>query len=260
MVTEPLMANWQDDPDLAAMRGQKGKTPWGRVLLGVLVVGCGTFGLAYYLPLYRAHKSLADDHARLRSELEGVQQKLTKAETELKDVSAKRDELDEQVKKQEAKSAGAASDASSLKGGLESAVDKLAKKKLAVVGTDAAGARVALAAGAVFTSGKVEVSGSGASTLCAIAKAAGGRPLHVIGVATDDDVPAAVKSKFSNAWGYTTAAAAEAASALHEKCNVAGAKLYAEGSDGSRPPSPAFSGEKPPVPRLEILVATETKP
>lgn len=254
------MANWQDDPDLAAMRSQRGKTPWGRVLIGVMVVGCGTFGLAYYLPLYRAHKSLADDHARLRTELEGVQQKLTKAESELKEATTKRDELDEQVKKQAAKAAGAAGDAASLKGGLESAVDKLAKKKLAAVGADAAGARVAIAAGAVFSSGKLEVSGSGASTLCAIAKAAGNRPLHVIGVATDDDVPAALKSKFSNAWGYTSAAAGEVAAALHEKCSVSGAKLYAEGSDGSRPASPAFSGDKPPVPRIEVLVATEAKP
>jgi flagellar motor protein MotB len=254
------MANWQDDPDLAAMRARSGKTPWGRVLLGVLVVGCGTFGLAYYLPLYRAHKTLADDHARLRTELEGVQQKLTKAETELKDATAKRDELDEQVKKQEAKSSGAASDAASLKGALETAVDKLAKKKLAAVGTDATGARVALAAGALFASGKLEVSGGGASTLCAVAKAAGNRSLRVIGIATDDDVPAALKSKFASAWGYTSAAAGEVAATLHEKCNVAGTKLYAEGSDGTRATSAAFSGDKPPVPRIELLITTEAKP
>jgi flagellar motor protein MotB len=252
------MANWQDDPDLAGMRPRSGKTPWGRVLIGVMVVGCGTFGLAYYLPLYRAHKALADDHARLRTELDGVQQKLTKAETELKDVSAKRDALDEQVKKQESKSAGAASDASSLKGALETAVDKLAKKKLAAVGTDASGARVALAAGALFTAGKLEVSTGGTGTLCAVAKAAGNRPLRVIGVATDDDVPAALKSKFASAWGYTSAAAGEVAATLHEKCSVPGGKLYAEGSDGSRPASAAFSGEKPPVPRIELLI--EAKP
>ena len=72
------MANWQDDPDLAAMRPRRGSTPWGRILVGILIVGCGTFGLAYYLPLNRAHHALTDDHARLRQKLEGIQQTLEK--------------------------------------------------------------------------------------------------------------------------------------------------------------------------------------
>lgn len=253
------MANWQDDPDLAAMRPRGGSTPWGRVAFGVLFVGCGTFALAYYLPLNRAHHALADDHAKLRGELTTVQQRLTKAETELKEVTAKRDELDEAVKKQEAKTSGQAEDASTLKSALVSVVDKLAKKKQAVIGADATGARVALAAGALFTTGKVEVSSGGAATLCAVAKAAGSRAIHVIGVATDDDIPALLKPKYSSAWGYTSAAAAEVASTLHEKCSVTGSKLYAEASDGSRPAPAAFSGEKPPTPRVELLLTREAK-
>lgn len=260
MVEGPLMANWQDDPDLAAMRPRGGSTPWGRVAFGVLFVGCGTFALAYYLPLNRAHHALADDHARLRSEFTTVQQKFTKAEAELKEASAKRDELDEVVKKLDAKSSGQAQDASSLKSALNAAVEKQAKKKLAVVGSDAAGARVALAAGALFTAGKVEVSAGAVATLCAVAKAAGSRSIHVIGVATDDDVPALLKPKFSSAWGYTSAMAAEVASTLREKCSVAGSKLYAEASDGTRPTSPAFSPEKPPVPRIELLLTSDAKP
>lgn len=260
MVEGPLMANWQDDPDLAAMRPRGGSTPWGRVAFGVLFVACSTFALAYYLPLNRAHHALADDHAKLRTELTSVQQKLTKAEADLKEASAKRDELDELVKKQEQKSSGQAQDASTLKSSLASAVDKLAKKKQAVVGSDAAGARVALAAGAVFTTGKVEVSSGAVSTLCAVAKAAGGRSIHVLGISTDDDIPALLKPKFASAWGYTSAAAAEVASTLHDKCSVPGSKLYAEASDGTRPVSPAFSGEKPPAPRIELLLTSDAKP
>ncbi len=254
------MANWQDDPDLAAMRPRGGNTPWGRVLLGVLVVGCGTFALAYYLPLNRAHHALTADHARLRSEVEAVQQKATKAEADFKAASDKRDELEEQVKKYEAKASGQSDDAVSTKAALAAAVDKAAKKKLASVGADAAGARVAIAPGVLFTAGKVEVSASGQSTLCAIGKAAGSRSLRVSGVAKDDEVPAALKSKFASAWGYTSAAAAEVASTLHEKCGIAGSKLYAEGSDGSRPAVQAFSAEKPPAPRIEILIVGEAAP
>src|SRR6186997_3437598 len=118
MVEGPLMANWQDDPDLAAMRPRGGSTPWGRVAFGVLFVGCGTFALAYYLPLNRAHHALADDHAKLRGELTNVQQNLTKVEAELKEATAKRDELDEAVKKQEARTSGQADAASTLKSAL----------------------------------------------------------------------------------------------------------------------------------------------
>jgi flagellar motor protein MotB len=225
-----------------------------------MFVGCGTFGLAYYLPLYRAHRALSDDHSRLRGELETVQQKLTKAETELKSTSLRRDELEEQTKKSEAKTAGQASDASTLKGSLETALDKLVKKKLATVGADPTGARVALAAGAVFSSGKVEVSAGGAAALCAVAKAAGSHALHVIAVSTADDVPAALKTKFTSAWEYTGAAAAEVATTLHDKCSVPGAKLFAEASDGSRPTAAAFSGEKPPSPRIELWLANDAKP
>ena len=254
------MANWQDDPDLAAMRPRGGSTPWGRVAFGVLFVACSTFALAYYLPLNRAHHALADDHAKLRGELTNVQQKLTKVEAELKEATAKRDELDEAVKKQEARTNGQADAASTLKSALASAVDKQAKKKQAVVGSDASGPRVALATGAVFTTGKVEVASAAVATLCAVVKAGGGRSIHVIAVATDDDIPALLKPKYSSAWGYTSAAAAEVASTLHEKCNVPGSKLYAEASDGTRPASAAFSSEKPPAPRIELLLTSEAKP
>ena len=72
-------------------------------------------------------------------------------------------------------------------------------------------------------------------------------------------MPPLLKSRFSNAWAYTSAAAAEVAATLHEKCAVAGTKLYAEGTDGSRPVASAFSAEKPPVPRVELLIASDAK-
>jgi flagellar motor protein MotB len=252
------MANWQDDPDLAAMRPRRGSTPWGRILMGVMLVGCGTFGLAYYLPLYRAHHALSDDHAKLREKVEGLEQSLQKAESELKTITAKRDELQASAQDAEAKQSAHASDLGPVKDAIASAVDKQVKKKAAAVGSDAAGARVALAASALFTTGKTEVSAGGAALLCAVAKAAGSRPLHVTAVATDADVPAPLKTKYDTAWAYTAATAAEVASTLHDKCSVSGAKLYVEASDGSRPAAGAFGGNAP-SPRVEILVANDAK-
>ena len=240
------------------MRPRRGSTPWGRVLIGVLVVGCGTFGLAYYLPLYRAHHALSDDHAKLREKLEGVEQNLQKAESELKSVTAKRDELLSSAQEAEAKVAAHASDLGAVKDALAAAVDKALKKKAAALGSDAAGVRVAVAASLLFAAGKTEVSPAGAALLCAVAKAAGSRPLHVTAVAGDADVPALLKAKYASAWGYTSASVAEVAATLHDKCSVSGSKLYAEASDGSRPAAPAFGGNAP-TPRIEFLVANDSK-
>jgi flagellar motor protein MotB len=252
------MANWQDDPDLAAMRPRRGNTPWGRILMGIVLVGCGTFGLAYYLPLNRAHHALSDDHSRLRQKLEGVQQTLEKTQAELKAAAAKRDELEASARDAESKVAAQSSDLKSVTDGFASAADKLIKKKAAVVGSDAAGARIGISAGSLFSAGKVEVSGSGSALLCAVAKASGGRPLHVIAVAKDDDVPTALQGKYSSAWGYTAAAAAEVAATLGDKCSVPGTRLHAEASNGARPPAAAL-GAGAPTPRIEILAAASPK-
>jgi flagellar motor protein MotB len=252
------MANWQDDPDLAGLRPRR-STPWGRIFIGILVVGCGTFGLAYYLPLYRAHHELTDDHARLREKLESVEQTLQKTESDLKSVTAKRDELAATADEASSKAAKSSSDLGTVKDALAAAADRALKKKAAAVGTDASGARLALAPGQLFSAGKLDVSAAGAALLCAAAKAAGTRSIHVTGVATDADVPAPLKSKYGTAWEYTAAAAAAVASTLHEKCSLPGTRLYAEASDGSRPASPAFGGAAP-SPRIELLISNDTKP
>jgi hypothetical protein len=254
------MANWQDDPDLAALRPRRGSTPWGRILFGVLIVGCGTFGLAYYLPLYRAHHALTDDHARLREKLESVEQALQKSESELKSVSAKRDELQASADQEQAKLTSRTSDLSAVKDAMTAAADKAIKKKAAVVGSDGSGARLAIAPAQLFAPGKLDPSASGGALLCAVAKAAGSsRALHVTGVAADADVPAALKSKYENGWAYAAAASAAVAAALHDKCSVANPKLYVEASDGSRA-APVTLGAGVPSPRIEILAANETKP
>jgi flagellar motor protein MotB len=245
---------WQDDPDLAAMRPRR-STPWGRIFVGIILVGCGTFGLAYYLPLFRAHHALIDDHARLRHDLESAEEKLQTKERELKTVTARRDELEAAAHDQEAKAAGQASELGGVKDALAAAVDKFQKKKLAAVAVDASGARVALSPAILFANGKLDVTPAGATLLCAVAKAAGARTLRVTGVAKDAEVPAALKAKLPNAWTYTTAAAAAVATTLSEKCAVSGAKLYAEGSDGSRPTAPSLAAASPPAPRLEVLIA-----
>lgn len=253
------MANWQDDPDLAALRPRRGATPWGRIFFGVLFVGCGTFALAYYLPLYRAHRALSDDHARLREKLESAEQALAKSQSELKSVTAKRDELQASAEQEQAKQSSRTNDLGSVKDAMTTAADKAIKKKAAVVGSDASGARLAVAPAQLFAAGKLDVSAAGAALLCAVAKAAGSRAVRVTGVSSDADVPAALKSKYDNGLAYAAAASAAIVTALHDKCSLASAKLYSEASDGSRA-APVTLGAGVPSPRIELLVTNDAKP
>jgi hypothetical protein len=244
---------WNDDPDIAAMRPKRGTMPWGRIFIGVVVVGCGTFGLAYYLPLYRAHRSLSDDHARLRSELESAQGALGKARSELKSVSEKHDELAAERDKRESAAKGKSSELSGVKSALGTALEKSIKKKQIVLGLDDSGVRVALSASFALASGKVETSGSAGAALCDIAKASSGRPLRVVSVA--DEVPAALEPKFSNAWAYNAAASAAVADTLAAKCSVARARISAESPGAPKPAGTAFGGETLPPVRVEVVIA-----
>ncbi|HEY3493146.1 MAG TPA: hypothetical protein VGK73_00615 [Polyangiaceae bacterium] len=249
---------WNDDPDLAAMRPRRGPMPWGRVFVGVVLVGCGTFGLAYYLPLYRAHRSLSDDHSRLRAEVETIQGSAGKVKTELKEVTEKYETLAAERDKREAAAKGKSTELAGVKSALSSSLEKVVKKKQAAIGADDSGVRVALSSGFVLATGKAETSGSGKVALCEIAKAAGTRPLRVVGVASE--VPALLQTKFTNVWAYNAAAAAAVADTLADKCSVAAARISAESPGAPRPAGAAFGGETVPASRVEVVISTpETK-
>jgi flagellar motor protein MotB len=245
---------WNDDPDLAAMRPKRGAMPWGRVLIGVLVVACGTFALAYYLPLHRAHRSLTDDHTRLRGQLESASNSLKQTQSDLKEAAAKRDELEADREKRESASKGRSAEAQTLKTKLASSLEKFSKKKLALVGADDAGVHVALSTGLLFGAGKLDVTASGQIALCEIAKASGSRPLRVIGIASD--VPAALQAKFASAWVYASAAAASAADVLESKCSVAPSRLTSERPGAARAPGSTFGGDVPPATRVEVVISS----
>ena len=135
------------------------------------------------------------------------------------------------------------------------ALDKPAKKKQAAVGVDDTGVRVALSAGFLFSTGKIELTTAGRAALCDIAKAGGGSSLHVSGVANDDDVPAALKAKYSNAWEYAAAIAASVADTLETKCSVARTRLSIESPPAAA--AQAFGGQAPSAPRVEITLGAK---
>jgi flagellar motor protein MotB len=249
---------WDDDADVAAMRSMRprgGGTSWGRILFGVLLVGCGTFAFAFYVPLYRAHSALVGDHTKLRGELEGAQSATKQAQSEAKTLREQKDELQAERDKQQSAKQSAGAGASATKDAVLAALDKAVKKKQAVAAVEDDGVRAGISPSFLLSTGKLDVSPAGKDALCAIAKAAGSGVLRVSAVATDDDVPAALKAKVENGWAFAGAAAASVADTLETKCSVARGRI----SLGTPSMSPAFAGASPPSPRVEILLETAKK-
>jgi hypothetical protein len=249
---------WDDDPDVAAMRSMRprgGGTSWGRILFGVLLVGCGTFAFAYYVPLYRAHASLVSDHAKLRGELEGAQSAAKQAQNEAKTLREQKDELQAEKDKSDSAKRSAGAGAESTRSAVLAAVDKAVKKKQAVAAVEESGVRAGIAPSFLLAAGKLDVSGAGKDALCALAKASGSSILRVSAVAANGDVPAALNAKVPNGWAYAGAAAAAVADALETKCSVPRARI----SLGTPSTAQAFTSQSPPSPRVEILLETAGK-
>jgi F0F1-type ATP synthase membrane subunit b/b' len=248
---------WDDDPDVAAMRSMRprGSTSWGRILFGVLLVACGTFAFAYYLPLHRAHSALVGDHDKLRRELESAQSSVKQAQNEAKTLREQKEELQAAADKRDSAKQSAGAGAEAVRSAVLAAIDKAVKKKQAVAAVEDDGVRAGIAPGFLLTNGKLDVSAGGKDALCALAKASGTSVLRVSAVAADDDVPAALKAKIENGWAYAGATAASVAHTLESSCAVARTRI----SLGTPSTAASFMTQSPPTPRVEILV-TAGKP
>jgi hypothetical protein len=250
---------WDDDPDVAAMRSMRprsGGTSWGRILFGVLLVGCGTFAFAYYVPLYRAHASLVSDHAKLRGELEGAQSAAKQAQSEAKTLQEQKEELQAERDKRENAKKSAGAGAESTRDAVLAAMDKAVKKKQAVAVVEESGVRAGISPSFLLAPGKLDVSSAGKDALCGLAKASGSSILRVSAVAANGDVPPALNAKVPNGWAYAGAAAATVADTLETKCSVARTRI----SLGTPSISQSFLGQSPPSPRVEILLEAVSKP
>jgi chemotaxis protein MotB len=256
---------WADDPNMKAMRSskrsQRGSAPWAGVLVGVLVVACGTFIFAFYLPLYRAHQSAMSSYDRIMRQVKGLEDTLTQAQATLKSEIAKRETLEAEKRQREGVSKSSAGDLDAMKTTLTQKLEGPISKKQAGVALDGDRLIVVLGSSALLSTGKVEVSGSGKSLLCDIGKAAGPRAMRVEAATDADGVPALLKLKYTNAWALTGAAASSVANTLEEKCSVQGAKLSASGYAGNKAPRKALESTKIEGLRIEIEIGgAERKP
>jgi chemotaxis protein MotB len=261
------MANnpFADDPDMKAMRAsmrpQRGSAPWAGLLVGVALVACGTFIFAYYVPLYRAHQTLASSHGRIMQQIKALEDSATQAQASLKSEIAKRETLEAEKRQRESASKSSSGELESVRAALAQKLAGAISKKQAAVALDGDRLVVALGSNALFSAGKVEVSGSGKSLLCEVGKAAGARPIRVESATDENGVPALLKLKYTNAWALTTASSASVANTLEEKCSVLRAKLAATGYGENKPPRKALEGAKIGGLRVEIEIGgAERKP
>ena len=253
---------WADDPDMKAMRSsmrpQRGSTPWAGLLVGVALVACGTFIFAYYVPLYRAHQTLASSHGRIMQQIKGLEDTLTQAQATLKSETAKRETLESEKRQRESATKTAAGELDSVKGALAQKLSGPISKKQGAVALDGDRLVVTLASGALFSAGKVEVSGPGKGALCEIGKAAGSRPVRVEATTDESGVPALLKPKYPDDFSVSAAAAASVANTLEEKCGLKAVQLVASGYS-NKPARKALEGTKIGGLRVEIEIGGADK-
>jgi chemotaxis protein MotB len=249
---------WANDPDLVAMRSsklaQRGSTPWAGLLVGVALVACGTFIFAYYVPLYRAHQTLASSYGRTMQQIKTLEDTLAQAQASLKAEIAKRETLEAEKRQKDSSSKSASGELEKVKSALAEKLSSPIGKKQAALAVDGGRLVVALSSGALFGTGKLEVSGGGKNMLCEIGKAAGSQPVGVVGATDDGSVPMMLKPKYSDAWALSAGAAASVAATLEDKCSVPGGKLRASGFGEAKAMPKALEGTKIGGLRVEIEI------
>jgi hypothetical protein len=244
------------DPDVQALRASMRPTgsavSWGRVLTGVLVVACVTFGLAYYLPLRRAHETLSARFAELQARVDAAQRTAADASARVKELDQSKQSLEKQLEetKQIEKTRAEASRA--VLTALEPKLQKPLSSGQAALGSVDGRSTAALSLGYVLSRGKLEVSPQGKLALCSAAAASNKRSIRVVAIADKKDVPAALATKLKTSLQHNLAVAEIVAQTLLDKCGVNPASLSVTAAP-SAPASPAISeGKKLAGPRVEL--------
>jgi outer membrane protein OmpA-like peptidoglycan-associated protein len=185
------------------------------VALGV--VATATFVLGYYFPLLRAYQTLSARYQQERSDAQSSAQSLAQAQAALKQEQAVRGKLEAQSKERDGTKKVDVERLAALRKALADKLDKSLKSgDASLLAGGAAG--VSLTSKALFGTKKNELSASGKSLLCEIAKLSATDPLRVSVVL---DPAHASGTGFAEALEPGSAVA----QALNEKCSVASSRL-----------------------------------
>jgi chemotaxis protein MotB len=251
-----------EDPELQAMRASMrpaaGGVRWGRVLTGAVIVVSVTFALAYYLPLRRAHEALTGQFTDLRAKVDSANREAGEARARAKELDEKQQAVQSQLGQLAQRDQAAGEATRSLKGALESKLQKQISTEQAAVAVTTNRAEVSLSLAYVLSRGKLELSPPGKATLCSVASVSSNRGLRVLAIAGKKDIPPAVAAKLKTPFEFNLAVAQLVAKTLLEQCKVDPAKLSA-GAVPSEPASgPKLDGKKLTGPRVELWLESST--
>lgn len=238
-------AAWQQldsEAELKAFGGNlrsKSSTGWSRMFLGLFFIAGVSFVSAYYVPLHRAHLSLADKHTQLAEKSQASDQALAEVRSQLESAVRQLDPLLVAQKQENTARQSASEHLETAKTDLASKLSALAKKVHPEVSLLNGHIAVSVPGSVLFLPTTTTVSPLGKSLLCEIAKFGNGNgsSLEVDAVV---EAAAAATSGTPSAWARSAALAASVAEVLEQKCSVSASKLSAVGRGAA--PGTATSG------------------
>ena len=236
-------AAWEDlaDADLGPYVKPRG-TSWGRVFMGLLVIGTATFVVAYYLPLYRAHQKLGDQYRDLTTRAQGLSETVSKTQSELKSTTGDRDRLQGDHDRLESAKKSDGDQLERARAALTTKLDKLVKKGAAAVVVNGGALTVALDSAVLFQPQKLDLAPAGRTLLCDVVKSTEAKSITVRDSLTEGAaVPPALAASFAGQWALSAARAAAVAQGVQDGCAFPAAQLSASGN-GTRDPIAAQLG------------------
>lgn len=213
---------WEQlDPDIAAMGVRRPRNiNWGRIVLGLVIVSCGTFVAAYYLPLFRAHQALIDEFTGATTKIQTMQTSLRETEAKLETATGERDALKAADSAREAKLKEQAASVEAMKTKLEGELGADAKKGHAAARVVDGRVEVALSASLLFPPHKLTVNGKAGSLLCKLVKAAPElSAVRAVG-SSKERLNFMLKAKYSDPWSMGAARAAAVLKHVEDKCQA----------------------------------------
>jgi chemotaxis protein MotB len=213
---------WEQlDPDIAAMGLRAPRNiNWGRIVLGLVIVSCGTFVAAYYLPLFRAHQALIDEFTDATTKIQSMQTSLGETQAKLEDAKGERDALKAADSARDARLKEQAARAEALKAKLEGELGADAQKDRALARVVEGHVEVALSARLLFPPHNLSVNAKAGSLLCRLAKAAPALSFVRAGGSSKERPNFMLKAKYSDPWSLGAGRAAAVVGHLEDKCQA----------------------------------------
>jgi flagellar motor protein MotB len=204
------------------------------------------------VPLYRAHQRLDAQFRELGQKSQGLSDSASKAQLDLKAMTAQRDQLQAEHDQRDSAQKGDADKLERLRAALATKLDKLAKKGGAAVVINGGAVVVALDSAFLFVPQKLDVAPPARATLCDLVKSSDAKSIAVHGsLAEEASVPPALAKSYPGPIQLSAARAAAIASLLQSACSVPAAQLSAIGN-GARDPSGAQLASFKPADRVEL--------